>query len=148
MLMHTCVRVSDHTHERAGDTLEIKQISHQCQKYSSCLMHRSTACNDSNLTTGTQTPLPSPHVAPAPFLHALIRQRGTAIYDKFQSYLNVPHLSAESAEQVLLLSAVAQGPVPSAPRTMSQPLNTDARLSTLSDVGKFDTHSWGMDAVQ
>lgn len=111
-------------------------------------MHRSTACNDSNLTTGTQTPLPSPRVAPAPFLRALIRQRGTAIYDQFQSYLNVPNLSAESAEQVLLLSAVAQGPVPSAPRTMSQPLNTDARLSTLSNVGKFDTHSWGMDAAQ
>ena len=94
------------------------------------LMHRSIACNDSNLKRGACAPFPSRHVAPTPFLPAPIRRhvrrRGIGICDTFRSYLNVPDLSAKSAKRGLLLSAAAEGfclagPVSSAPRTRPQP---------------------------
>lgn len=59
----------------------------------------------------------------------------------------MPNLSAKSAEQVLLLSAVAQGPVLPHGQDLS-PWNTKAQLSLLGDVSKFDNHSWGTDAGQ
>lgn len=57
----------------------------------------------------------------------------------------MPNLSAKSAEQVLLLSAVAQGPVLPHGQDLS-PWNTNTWLTMLGDVRKFDSHPWGTDA--